>query len=261
MLMNSTFQIAGPAQNGGTSSGTVFILGKPMKNDPTKGAYVLITAAHVLDDFVGDDALLRLRKKAGEGVFEPYPIRVKIRNLGQPLYKKHPDADVAAMYVSIPSDANITLLSTLFLADDARLTSIEVHPGDELLCLGFPLSIDFNTFPVIRSGILASYPLTPTKITKTFYYNFHIFPGNSGGPVYFTFPNRVYGGGTHIGLEQGVLGLVSQQLNSNAPGYTSSQMDIAKIVPSSFIIDTIALLPESTTAAPTSFNTSPPEKH
>jgi hypothetical protein len=182
-------------------------MGKPMKDDPKQGYTVLITAAHVLDEIVGDDASLILRKKNDDGSYTSAPYPIKIRNAGITLYTKHPDADVAAMYVAVPTNAALTLLPTELLADDARLLDIEVHPGDELLCLGFPLFMDFNGFPVIRSGILASYPLTPTKTIKTFFYNFHIFPGNSGGPVYFTFANRVFKGGTHIGIQQGVIGL------------------------------------------------------
>jgi S1-C subfamily serine protease len=243
LLMNSTFKISGSAEKGGTSTGTVFILGKPLKEDPKKGSYILITAGHVLDEIIAEDATLEMRRKNSDGTFTADPITLKIRRLGLPLYTKHPSADVAAMYVELPTDVAIDLLPTSFLADDDRISALEVHPGDELLCLGFPLAIDFNAFPVIRSGLLASYPLTPTRAVKSFYYNFHVFPGNSGGPVYFAFANRVFAGGTHIGIEQGIIGLVTQQLSSNLPGYQAAQLDIAVIVPSSFILDTIALLP------------------
>jgi hypothetical protein len=186
-----------------------------------------------------------MRQKNADGTFSFVPITIKIRNAGNALYKTHPDADVAAMYVSVPSNLNLTFMPINLLADDAKLLAIEVHPGDELLCLGFPLFTDFNTFPVIRSGTLASFPLTPSKAIKTFFYDFHVFPGNSGGPVYFNFSNRVFHGATNIGIQQGVIGLVAEQLNSTLPGYEGAQMDIAKIVPSSFIIETIAMLPDT----------------
>ena len=165
---------------------------------------------------------------------------------GPNLYVKNPDADVAAMYVPIPEGTAFDLLPMVFLADDARLTRLEMHPGDELQCLGFPLAISLNGFPVIRSGLLASYPITPTKVVRQLYYNFHTFPGNSGGPVYFSFFNRVYGGSTHLGdTEQGIIGLVSQQVTSRLPGYESTPLDISIIVPSSYIIDTIDMLPDT----------------
>ena len=119
-----------------------------------------------------------------------------------------------------------------------------MHPGDELLCLGFPLAINFNAFPVIRSGLLASFPITPSRTVRQYYYNFHVLPGNSGGPVYFSLPNRIYQNATHIGdLQQGTIGLVTQQVSSRVPEKDIS-VDISILVPSSYISDTIAMLPD-----------------
>jgi Trypsin-like peptidase domain len=244
-LMNSTFELTGPALTAGTIFGTVFFMGKPIKGNPTKGYSILITAAHVLDGVKGEDASLMLRRKNPDGTYSAVPHLIKLRKNGKNLYVKHPDADVAAMYVALPADLPLSFLPLSALADDARLLDLEVHPGDDLLCLGFPLASNFNTFPVIRSGPLASYPLTPSHSIKIYYYNFHVFQGNSGGPVYFTFSNRVYKGATNIGIQQGVIGLVSQQLNSTLPGYEAEHLDMAEIVPSSFIIETIALLPDT----------------
>ena len=179
VLMNSTFEIMGPsAEAGKTTFGTIFVLGKPLKADPTKGSYVLITAAHVLNEISGDTATLFLRKKDASGAFTKFPVPLSIRNQGKNLYVKNPDADVAAMYLNLPNETEIKLLPLALLADDATLQHLEVHPGDELLCLGFPLAIDVKGFPVIRSGLLASYPITPSRIVKQYYYNFHVFPGN-----------------------------------------------------------------------------------
>jgi len=221
LLMKSTFELRGPAATPGQSSvGTVFILGKPHKDDPKQADCVLVTAAHVLDDVVGDEAELLLRYENGDGSFRTELFSISIRSKGANLYRKNPDVDVAVMYVRLPSQVNLQLLPISLLATDETVNTLEIHPGDELLCLGFPLAVDLNGFPLIRAGTLASYPLTPSKSIKIYYYNFHIFPGNSGGPVYFSFSNRVYKGGmTHIGVQQGLLGLVSQQVKSTQPGY------------------------------------------
>jgi len=42
-----------------------------------------------------------------------------------------------------------------------------------------------------------------------------------------------------------VIGLVSQQVKSSIPEFKDEPLDIAIVVPSSFIIDTIALLPDA----------------
>ena len=55
-LMKATFKISGPdaTRVGSTSFGTVFFMAIPLKDDPTKGDGVLVTAAHVLDGIAGD---------------------------------------------------------------------------------------------------------------------------------------------------------------------------------------------------------------
>jgi len=56
--MESTFMIQGQASQGSTI-GTVFILGRPVPNtDPPKGKYVMVTAAHVLEEMLGDNAII-----------------------------------------------------------------------------------------------------------------------------------------------------------------------------------------------------------
>jgi len=207
--MRSTFKIQGQ-----TSGGTGFILGKPLAADPKRGFYVLITAAHVLEQIKEDTAILHLRRSVDTG-FTRLATPIKIRKLGTPLWRKHPDVDVAAMALSLPSDADIALVSTAMLANDDMLRRFEVHPGDELLVLGFPYMAEANEagFPILRSGRIASYPLTPTKETKSFLLDFNVFRGNSGGPVFMHHENRIYGSATNIGVTHFIAGLVSQEQN------------------------------------------------
>jgi S1-C subfamily serine protease len=81
------------------------------------------------------------------------------------------------------------------LIDDQKLSEFEIHPGDELNVLGYPLGFgNVGDFPVLRSGKIASYPLVPTSENPFFLPDFRVFQGNSGGPVYFVQSNRVYGG-------------------------------------------------------------------
>ena len=120
-----------------------------MKVDPQRAYYVLVTAAHVLDVINGDQATLLLRHKEENGGFTTIPTQIEIRASGARLYVKNPDADVAAMHIRIPSVAAVNLLPMSLLADDARLNDLDVRPGDELQCLGFPLAISLNGFPVI----------------------------------------------------------------------------------------------------------------
>ncbi len=246
VLMQATFEITGPQAGAParTSFGTVFIIGRPMKSDPMRSWNVLVTAAHVLDGIGTETATLMLRKPDGKGLYAPFAYSLKIHEKGTDLYTKHESADVAAMYVSLPDDLGIKLLPMDFLADDKAITDIELHPGDQVSCLGFPLlAFGPGGFPILRSGRLASFPLTPAKTVKELYYDVLLYGGNSGGPVYYSFENRVFAGGTHIGITQGILGLVIQQANSIIPEFADKPLNLGVIVPAVYIRETINKLP------------------
>lgn len=205
-LMRSTFKIEG---NG--SMGTCFILGEPIPSRPGMASFVLFTAAHVFNEMRGEMAVIHLRKLENE-TYERLLMQIRIRQGDDPLWIEHPDADIAALRISLPSEADISLVTTDLFATDSLMQEFEIHPGDELMVLGFPLGAESNEagFPILRSGRIASYPLFPTREVSTFLLDFEVFKGNSGGPVYLWSENRVYAGGTHAGVVQMLMGLVSK---------------------------------------------------
>lgn len=258
VLMESTFMIQGPAIQG-MSLGTVFVIGKLIPNgDPMRARYVMVTAAHVLEEIQGDTATLLLRRLVDEktNAWIKVPHLVKIRANGLPLWKRHPQADVAVMYIDVPNEAAIKLLPESNLADDEMLINYDVKPGDELRCLGYPLGVESNDagFPVLRSGIIASYPLLPTDKTRTFLMDFRVFKGNSGGPCYFV--ERLRPVLTTFGKFMNyhfIVGLVSEEKlyteHSGGP-YSQeihqTQLGLAVVVHSSLIRQTIDMLPPPT---------------
>jgi S1-C subfamily serine protease len=243
-LMESTFKIVGKAKidNSKISMGTMFIIGRPQKSNPKLANYVLVTAAHVLEDIEGDDAVILYRKKKSDGIYESFTGTQKIRKQGAPLYVRNPDADVAVMYVDIPGNVNIPLVSTELLADDEKLKQVGLHPGDELLCLGYPFGKASNEagFPILRSGKVASYPLLPSKKVGQILYDFHIYGGNSGGPVYMNFEGRWRGNSFQLRKYQYIAGLVSKE--GKAADFNNAPLQLAAIVPAEFIKDTINML-------------------
>ena len=210
-LMNATFKIEG---NKG-AVGTCFVIGKRLVGQSKGVRMILVTAAHVLENIKEESATLYLREKIGENDFRKKPYQLPIRKDGKPLWVKHPSGDVAAMYLNIPKEFSyIVVVSTDYLVIDAALKEWEIHPGDELFSLGFPFGLEANEtgFPILRSGKLSSYPILPTKKTKTFLFDFEIFPGNSGGPVYFFQTNRFIKGEIHQGrVIRFIMGLVSKE--------------------------------------------------
>ena len=249
ILMRSTFKIKG--SNG--SVGTVFILGQEISKNQTKARYVLITAAHVLEGIVGDNALLVLREKVGDK-YNKLNKTIKIRDKGKILWTKHPKADVAAMYIALPSNVDILLASLELLATDETIKDYEIYPGRELTAIGFPFGFESNEsgFPILRSGKIANFPLTPTKETRTFLVDFEIFGGNSGGPVYLHDPDWHKRGSGIISAPvelQVIMGLVSKQkiVTEEVDSYMKKtiqkhQLGIAEIVHASLIKETILLL-------------------
>lgn len=252
VLMECTFMLEGRTAQGQQTLGTGFIMGRPIPNQSDRGQYVLITAAHVLDGMAGDTVLLHLRRKIDENKFEHVPYQIAIRSNGQPLWTKNPNADVAVMYIRIPNDIVIPILPTTLLADDKTLLDFQVHPGDELECLGYPLGSASNDagFPILRSGRVASYPLLPTATTKTFLLDVRVFKGNSGGPVYLWDSNRLYHGSIHFGTVGFIMGLVSQEElvpQVTVGPYDQSvhqlQLDLAVVIHANLIKQTIDMLP------------------
>jgi hypothetical protein len=246
LLMHATFRIQGPkkGESNKISFGTVFIMGIPITANSTSANIVLVTAAHVLDDIGGEVATLIVRRKNKDGTYTAYPFNIAIRSGGRPLYVTHKTADVSAMYTNLPEDVPITGLSPSFLPDDKRLEEIELHPGDEAFVLGFPLSLGIpGGFPMLRSGRIASFPLTPMKTVGRFFFDVLLFGGNSGGPVYYTYNNRVSKGVVRTGVVQGVLGLVTQERRSNIPEFKDRSLSFGVVVPAAFIREAIDMLP------------------
>lgn len=259
ILMKNTFRIEGMG-----SCGTGFVIGKMRKNNSNKtnsGSpkfdLVLITAAHVLDSIKGNKAIIYLRTQSKD-VYKTYPFPVLIRKDKTNFYTRHLKMDVAAMYIELPdlySGKNLIFL-TDYLSNDSVIKYWNIKPGETLNCLGYPFCYDdtLGNFPVLRSGKIASFPLVPSDIYKTFNFDFEVFPGNSGGPVYFynegTIP-RVRSDNTFsIGKEnvQFIMGLVTESRHAvlwDNKGLKKSTVDLklAVVIHASYILETINMLP------------------
>ena len=246
VLFQATFKIEGSAGPQAVTFGTAFLMSRPIPNS-NKFQTVLITAKHVLDGIVGDTATLNLRRQTDNG-WQRIRYTFKIRDAGQPLWTSPNDVDVAVMYIKIPEQIQnqIPRISTALLADDEMLSLFEVNPGEELTALGYPLGAESNSvgFAILRSGKIASYPLLPTESTQKFLFDFAIFPGNSGGPVYLSSNNRYFGGRMHTGeTVHFIVGLITQQLSGNLSNNKES-LSLAAVIHASWIKKAVEMLPE-----------------
>lgn len=242
-MMNATVKLVGPASanlNEG-SAGTGFIVGRPMSTDPSRHYFVLVTAAHVFESIAGEVAAIIYRSGDGES-FKRVQQPVRIRQGTTPLWTKHPQADVAAMYVSLSNDAYMPVVPMNFLATDEDFKTYQIRPGDEVLTIGYPYGLEANElgFGLLRSGRVASYPLVPASTMKSFLVDFSVFGGNSGGAIFINESARAFGGGYQVGGSIfRVLGLVSQQ---SVHPTSKERLNVAIVVHSQFIKEVVESL-------------------
>jgi hypothetical protein len=246
-LMNATVKIAHEK-----STATAFFLSRPALDDPQKTQFLLVTAAHVLETAPGDAVTLFFRRQDGEGVYEKVPVKLVVRSEGKPLWTKHPTADIAVLSLVPPSWTQVPKVSLDLLASDEALKAAAIHPGDTVMSLGYPHLVEGNGagFPILRSGPIASFPLMPTKTTKTFLVSMNTFEGDSGGPVYLSDANRSSSDGKPAREARLILGLVVGQhfLDEEAKMIYEAvkirhRLGIGIVVHASLIKETIARLP------------------
>jgi hypothetical protein len=177
----------------------------------------LVTARHVLDGIKSDTAAIIFRKRLPNGKFEIFPSRIAIRNGGRPLYRSYPDAavDLAVIRPKLnPPDSIVRSQLMIFsredLATEYDFRNMWIHPGDEVFFLGFPLgqTSPDGWFPILRSGYLSSYPITPAMQHPFLYLDGPVFEGNSGGPVYFEATPSLWGG-RYLNQTGKILGVIS----------------------------------------------------
>ena len=167
--------------------GTGFLINAPRPDGSPRT--VLVTAHHVLNGMPAPEARIgwRVEMPVGGWRFAPEPLRIR-DEAGEPVWTRHPERDIAVMEVSAPPVFARAAIPLAWLASGEDLDRWQVGPGDELLTLGFPRGYASNTagFPILRVGRIASWPLTPVWSFPTFLLDFPVFPGNSGGPVFWT---------------------------------------------------------------------------
>ena len=246
-LMRATCRVSGP-----NTAGTALLLTRPVAGTPPQNQAVLVTAAHVFETMQGEQATLLCRQKEPDGTYKKLPVPLPIRKDKQPLWTKHPDADVAALVVKLPETADMAGIPVELLATDDLLKQYDIHAGDEVRCLGFPHQFEHNqaAFPVLRTGLISSLSVLPTKTTKNLMVSYNTFEGDSGGPVYIAESNRVVEGNPQPQNVRLILGLVHGQHFLDEDIRTPYEirkvrhrLGLAIVVHATFIRETIEKLP------------------
>ena len=185
-MIKATVQLEQSLGDGQRTVGTGFLLDAPTPDGRPRT--ILVTAAHVLQKMPSQQASIGYRFQTQTGWrYDPQPLTIRIPG-GQEKWTRHPTRDVAAMEITAPPEFARAAIPLGWLADADALDAWQVGPGDELLTLGYPHGYSANTagFPILRTGRVASWPLTPIESFPVFLLDFPVFPGNSGGPVFWT---------------------------------------------------------------------------
>jgi hypothetical protein len=232
----------------GRSSGTGFLVARPAKDaasqqslDPSAAKRCfLITAGHVMEESTEPRYELVLRSAQPDGSWKRTPISVPVRDGDKPLWKKHPELDVAVLPVDLPSEVTVTPLSLEQVADGDWVASGKLHVAQAVVIPCYPAQLEANEggWPIVRHGTVASYPLTPVAKVRTMLIDFHTFGGDSGAPVLTQCGDtwHVVGlvSGMHRQTDKAVMPL--QEVTFHTP------LGLSIVVQSALIHDTIKLL-------------------
>jgi S1-C subfamily serine protease len=238
-FINATVQIDQPLGDGTRTVGTGFLLQAPRADGSPR--VVLVTAAHVLDRMPHNEMRVGWRFAQADGSWQYSPAQVRIRDNGLALWTQHPERDIAVMEVSAPEPFAGAALPLGWLADEHTFERAQVGPGDEVMALGYPRGLSANRagFPILRSGRIASYPLSPIEAFPTFLIDFTVFPGNSGGPVFFTAGTRRRDGRTEL-AHPFIAGIITRQVELNA-----ERLEIGVVAHALYVREAVALLDQA----------------
>lgn len=162
----------------GKESGTCFLVSRERNG---KQQTVLVTAAHLFQRAKGKAAKLVFRSDTGrKEITIPFQDSVS-----KPLWKKHSKYDIAALAVDLPRSKFVNVFSMDQLADQPMFDSELVTVGHACKIPCFPAKLESTSlgYPVLRTGSIASYPLSPVFTQPTFKIDVSAFGGDSGAPV------------------------------------------------------------------------------
>ncbi|MCA9464606.1 MAG: trypsin-like peptidase domain-containing protein [Nitrospira sp.] len=167
--------------------GTGVIFG--LQNDPSEPP-CLVTAKHVFRDSHNHWAPSRLQLRFSwfdeTRVNQYFGIGITLKRGDTQYWIAHPNAQVDLACLPLSLSKRQTGRSTLPRVRFGDFgTTQEIYEGASLMLLGYadPVGPDLLAKALVRQGIVSW--VSPTKPESTlFWIDGHIFPGNSGGPVF-----------------------------------------------------------------------------
>ena len=146
----------------------------------------LVTAAHVFEESQVAEGILIVREKQPASGTVRKELPLVVSRDGQPLWKRHPSQDVAALPLKLPPNVDAVPLPFSRILRATPDGSSPATLGAEVWLPGYPAQLEVNeaAWPVLRRGTIASYPLSPVATVPTLVVNIGSFGGDSGGPLF-----------------------------------------------------------------------------
>ena len=164
----------------------------------------LVTAAHLFEKSTKPECQMILRGRDSSGVVGRREIVVAVRKDGQPLWKKHANEDVAALRVKIPSEIEMNPVRFDRIMKASSSGDSEVKLGQTVWLPGYPAQLEANAagWPVLRQGMIASYPLSPVATIRTMLVDIRSFGGDSGAPIFTLIKGTPHLAGMIVGMHR-----------------------------------------------------------
>ena len=236
-LINATVQLDQNIGEGRRKVGTGFLLNAPRPDGTPR--ILLVTAQHVFRVMPNTVARIGWRTAEADGNWRYTPSDLTIRTEdGTPVWTQHPEQDVAVMEVTVPEAFARAAIPVRWLADTDTLDRWRMGPGDELFALGYPHGLSSNRagFPILRSGRISSWPLTPIQHFPTFLLDFNVSSGNSGGPVFWV-PAATRRPGVPVPNNPFIAGILIKEVVGNGEG-----IELGVVAHAQYVRETIDLL-------------------
>ena len=242
------------------TTGTCFLIKRPDPGNPEQSQLLLVTAAHAFEGMRGETTTLVLREQNPEGAWNAKPHLIAIREGNKELWTQHPQEDVAVLQLDLPDHLRVDPLPIEILASADQWNAAPPEPGSFVRTVGYPHAPIFKpspaAFATTRLGCIADFPLSPIAAHPKVLIDYHIFEGDSGGPIY---AKDQEGTLKIIGLVHGQHFIDERFKNIYAEGMTRKRLGLAIIENSAVILETIAKIPHPSTDGDKATSSKTPE--
>ena len=230
-LLKATYKIANDK-----STATSLVI-ETTKADGTPRRF-LVTARHVLEAMAGDRCVIVNRIEQSPGIYARNEIGIIIRRDGQPIWKAHPNRDLAV--IELPPDLELASLPYDCIASESKLG--EASAGESVRSAVYPERSEANPpgFAILRGGTIASFPLIPVAANPAFLVDTTTWTGDSGGPVMHGVMRTEQGDPILIGFVRGMRNITDTTRESRfVEKRVHYPLGIAEVTPASFLLDLI----------------------